>query len=86
MCVSYMCPYWRKGTQNFDPVLGCEGVRRVQGGEVGQSSWGICWCPVQDVTQLWRVSINCVPRHQELQIHKKKRAGENEKYVKKYST
>lgn len=65
-----MHPYRRKGTQDFHPILGCEGVRRVQGGEVGQTSWGICWCPAQDVTQLWRVSINCVPCHQELQTNK----------------
>lgn len=67
-----MCPYWWKGTQNFDPILGCEGVRRVQGGEVGQSSWWISWCPAQDVTQLRRVGINRVPRHQELQTEQEK--------------
>lgn len=68
----WTCPYRRKRTEDFDPILGCEGVGRVQGGEVGQSSRGICWCPAQDVTKLWRVSINCVPCHQELQENTKR--------------
>lgn len=59
--------YRRKGAQNFDPVLGCERVWGVEGGEVGQSSGRVCWCPAQDVTQLWRVGINGVPSHQKLQ-------------------
>lgn len=67
-----MWTYRRKGSEYFDPILGCKGVRRVQGGEVGQSSWGICWGPAQDVTQLWRVGINRVPCHQELNKNKKK--------------
>lgn len=64
--------YRREGAQNFDPVLGCERVRGVQGGEVGKSSGRVSWCPGQDVTQLWRVRVNGVPRHQELRTTKNK--------------
>lgn len=67
-----MCSYRRKGAQNLDPILGSEGMRGVQGGEVGQSSGGVCWCPAQYVTQLWRVGIDCVPRHQKLERMGKK--------------
>lgn len=68
--------YRRKRTQHFDPVLGSEGVRRVHGREVGQSSGGVCWGPAQDMTQLWRVGVNCVPCHEELK-------GKGQKYINK---
>lgn len=70
--------YRGKGAQYFDPVLGRERVRRVHGGEVGQSGGGICRGPAQYVTQLWRVGIDGVPRHQELM--KKTQRGKNINY------
>lgn len=75
----YIFAYRGEGAKHFDPILGCEGVRRVHGGEVGQASRGICRGPAQDMTQLWRVSINCVPCHQELSKNKKERSKSNQK-------
>lgn len=66
-----MCAYWRKGAKHFDPILSGERMRRVHGGEVGQPGWRVCRGPAQDVTQLWGVGINRVPRHKELRENTK---------------
>lgn len=58
--------YRRKRAKHFDPILRCEGVWGVLGGEVGQSGRRICWGPAQDMAQLWRIRINCVPSYQKL--------------------
>lgn len=63
--------YGRKGAEHFDPVLRRERVRRIHGGEVGQAGRGVCRGPAQDVTQLRRVGVDGVPRHQELKKKKK---------------
>lgn len=58
--------YWRKRAQHFNAVLSSERMRRVHAAEVGQTGGRVSWSPTQDVAQLRGVSINGVPRHQEL--------------------
>lgn len=58
--------YWRKGAQHFHTILSGERMRRVHAAEVGETGGRVSWSPTQDVAQLRRVSIDGVPRHQEL--------------------
>lgn len=55
-----------KGAQHLHPVLSSERMRRVHAAEVGQAGGRVRWSPTQDVAQLGRVSVDSVPRHQEL--------------------
>lgn len=58
--------YRREGAQHLHTVLSSEGMRRVHAAEVGQAGGRVSGSPTQDVAQLRRVSVNGVPRHQEL--------------------
>lgn len=58
--------YRREGAQHLHAVLSGEGMRRVHAAKVGQTGGRVSGSPTQDVAQLRRVSVNCVPRHQEL--------------------
>lgn len=62
MTVTYR---WERA-QHFNSVLGGERMRRVQTAEIGQTSRRVGWSPTQYVTQLRRIGIDCVPRHQKL--------------------
>lgn len=40
---------------------------RIQAGEVREAGGGVGRGPAQNMTQLWRIGVNRVPRHQKLQ-------------------
>ncbi len=59
--------YGREGAQDFDAVLCGQRMRRIHAGEIRESRGRISRSPTQDMTQLRRISVDRVPRHQKLQ-------------------
>lgn len=64
--LSWNSSYRRERSQDFNSILGCQRMRWIHAGEVGQASWWICGCPAQNVAELRCISINRVPGNQVL--------------------